>query len=49
MMCHPRKVTGKDKSEAGDRFQVTVTSLPLNKLAKQDQVNFLLFLVILGL
>ena len=40
---------GKDKSEVGDRFQVTVTSLQLNKLAKQDLVILVLFLVILGL
>ena len=49
MMCHPRRVRGKDKSEAGDRFQVTVTFLPLNKLAKRDLVILVLFLIILGL
>ena len=48
-MCHPERGIGLDKSEAGDRFQVTVTSLPLNKLAKSDLVILVLFLVILGL
>ena len=49
MICHPRRVRGKDKSEAGDRSPVTVTSLSLNKLAKQDLVIMVLFSVILGL
>ena len=49
MMFHPRRVRGKDKSEAGDSSQVTVTSLPLKKLAKRDLVILVLFFVILGL
>ena len=49
IMCHPKRGTGLDKSEAGDRVQVTVTSLLLNKLAKQDLVILVLFLVALGL
>ena len=49
VMCHPKRGTGLDKSEAGDIFQVIVTSLLLNKLAKQDLVILVLFLVALGL
>ena len=49
VMCHPKRGTGLDKSEAGERFQVIVTSLLLNKLAKQDLVILVLFLVALGL
>ena len=48
-MCHPKRGTGLDKSEAGDRVQVTVTSLLLNKLAKQGLVILVLFLVAAGL
>ena len=48
-MYNPKTGTGFDKSEAGERFQVIVTSLLLNKLAKQDLVILVLFLVALGL
>ena len=47
-MCHPERGTGLDKSEAGERFQVIVTSLLLNKLAKQDLVFLVLFLALRG-
>ena len=49
VMCHPKRGTGLDKSEAGDIFQVIVSSLLLNKLAKQDLVILVLILVASGL
>ena len=48
-MVDPKRGTGLDKSEAGERFQVIVTSLLLNKLAKQDLVILVLILVASGL
>ena len=49
VMCHPKRGKGLDKSEAGDIFQVIVSSLLLNKLAKQDLVILVLILVASGL
>ena len=49
VMCHPKRGTGLDKSETSDIFQVIVTSILLNKLAKQDLVILMLILVALGL
>ena len=49
VMCHPKRGTRLDKSEAGDIFQVIVSSLLLNKLAKQDLDILMLILVALGL
>ena len=45
----PWEGIGYDRLEAGDMFWVIVTSLLLNKLAKQDLVILMLILVALGL